>query len=208
MSVDQNKQALIDKWNQRYAGATEPGTAVQVLRGKTFLLPVQTKGQGQDQIKALDLACGLGANAVLLAQQGFTVDAWDLSPVAIEFLKKYSEQHDLSIRPQCRDVEFDPPGDDSYDVIVVSYFLERGLFPVLLKALRPGGVLFYQTFIQDKALVSGPTNPAYLLGDNELLKAFKDLRVLYYEELGSVGDITQGLRNEAMLVASKPEEKV
>ena len=96
-----------------------------------------------------------------------------------------------------------PPPPDRYDVIVVSRFLERGLFPALSAALRQGGLLFYQTFVFDKDPTIGPGNPDYLLHTNELLALARGLTVRAYREEGMVGDLTQGMRNEAMLVAQK-----
>jgi tellurite methyltransferase len=92
---------------------------------------------------------------------------------------------------------------ESYDVIVVSYFLERKLAPALIRALQPGGLLFYQTHIRDKVDDSGPANEAFLLARNELLSLFSDLTVLVYREEGRVGDIRRGFRNRAMLVGMK-----
>ena len=84
--------------------------------------------------------------------------------------------------------------------MVVSRFLERSLAGNLVRALKPGGLLFYQTFIREKADAAGPHNPAYLLRPNELLELFKDLRLLVYREEALIGDLDRGFRNEAMLV--------
>jgi hypothetical protein len=70
--------------------------------------------------------------------------------------------------------------------------------------LRPVGLLFYQTFIQQKVANIGPNNPDYLLAENELLKLFSDLTIMFYREFGTEGDHCQGLRNEAQLLAKKP----
>ena len=95
------------------------------------------------------------------------------------------------------------PEANSFDVIVVSYFLERDLFPALLFALNPGGLLFYETFIRDKPEGTGPSNPEYLLEQNELLKRCDELVIRAYREEGQVGNIAKGVRNVAMLVGQK-----
>ena len=69
------------------------------------------------------------------------------------------------------DVEQEPPQANSFDVIVVSYFLERKLAPALMNALRPNGLLFYETFIREKPQGVGPSNPDFLLGENDILIA-------------------------------------
>ena len=187
---------FIDKWDRRYE-STEV-TAIQparVLKGNTHLLPKAGH--------ALDLACGLGANARLLAKHGLDTVAWDISTVAIDKLGAYAEQSGLPLRAEVRDVELNPPPENSFDVIVVVHFLERRLARALITALRPGGLLFYQTWIHDAVDNVGPTNPDYRLAPNELLSMFGSLRILAYREEGAVGDLRQGFRNEAMLVAMK-----
>jgi SAM-dependent methyltransferase len=152
---------------------------------------------------ALDLACGLGANACLLARCGLDTVGWDYSRVAIDALTELAITTGLSLQGEVRDAIADPPQPGSFDVIVVSHFLERSLAPSLEAALRRGGLLFYQTFTRIRVDDGGPSNPAFRLDGNELLGLFSGLRVLVYREEGRVGDIRQGFRNEAMLVAQK-----
>lgn len=187
------------KWNSRYAAAEGKPRVAQVLRENHHLLPASGD--------ALDLACGLGGNALLLAQSGLVVQAWDLSSVAIDALRSCAEAECLQVQAAVRDVGEQPPMPASFDVIVVSYFLQRALAPALCAALRPGGLLFYQTFVKDKVYQQGPTNPDFLLTENELLTLFAPLRLRVYHEAGALGDITQGLRNEALFVGQKVEER-
>ncbi len=187
------------KWNSRYAAAEGKPRVAQVLRENRHLLPASGD--------ALDLACGLGGNALLLAQAGLAVQAWDLSSVAIDALRSRAAEECLQVQAAVRDVEEQPPMPASFDVIVVSYFLQRALAPTLCTALRPGGLLFYQTFVKDKVYQQGPTNPDFLLAENELLTMFAPLRLRVYHEAGTLGDITQGLRNEALFIGQKAEER-
>jgi len=69
-----------------------------------------------------------------------------------------------------------PPQAETFDVIVVSRFLERDICADIAAALKPNGVLFYQTFVH------GLSNPDYLLAPDELLSLFKELDVLEYYE--------------------------
>ena len=183
------------QWDARYAKNTDAPQACQVLREFSHLLPSQGR--------ALDLACGMGGNALLLAKQGLTAHAWDLSPVGIEKLKHIAAQQSLTVDGQVRDSINNPPAANSFDVIVVSYFLERQLFPRLLEALKPSGLLFYETFVKDKPQGIGPSNPDYLLEQNELLGLCEGLVVRAYREEGLIGDITVGVRNVAMLAAQR-----
>ncbi|KPV39129.1 methyltransferase type 12 [Thiohalorhabdus denitrificans] len=185
-------------WDKRYrersVGDSDP---VAVLEDNRHLLPAGGM--------ALDLACGLGANAVLLAEQGLKTFAWDRSSVAVEKLAAWSRENLLPITAEVRDVVVWPPEPGRFDVIVVGHFLERQLAGALRDALNPGGLLFYQTFTQTRVSDRGPRTERFRLADNELLHLFADLQVLVYREEGRVGDTARGVRDEAQLVARKPE---
>ncbi|MFO1428523.1 MAG: methyltransferase domain-containing protein [Candidatus Competibacteraceae bacterium] len=185
-------------WDQRYRDSITEQSPALVLSAHTHLLPATGT--------ALDLACGLGANALLLARHGLETWAWDISPVAIGRLDGYAAQAGLAIHTEVRDVVLKPSEPARFDVIIVSRFLERSLAPCLQAALRPGGLLFYQTFTKTRTSEAmGPRNPDFLLNDNELLRLFAPLRIRFYREEGLLGNITRGLRNEAMLIAQKVE---
>ncbi|MEJ2619686.1 MAG: methyltransferase domain-containing protein [Candidatus Thiodiazotropha sp.] len=189
-------QQLRIKWDQRYADEEKVARPAEVLLNNAHLLPKQGS--------ALDLACGLGGNALFLAGKGLEVEAWDLSAVAIQRLVQTAKQHNLNnLIAQLRDVEKQPPSAQQFDVIVVSYFLERGLIPALIQALRPDGLIFYQTFTQQAVSEDGPKNPSFRLADQELLQLFRDLRVRVYREEARLGDLSLGRRDVAMLVAQK-----
>jgi 2-polyprenyl-3-methyl-5-hydroxy-6-metoxy-1,4-benzoquinol methylase len=185
-----------EKWDERYRQAVTAVTAAAVLTDNAHLLPLNGT--------ALDLACGLGGNALALARHGLETHAWDISPVAIERLQAEARREELSVHTEVRDVERAPPPPESFDVIVVSHFLERSLCPALTAALKPGGLLFYQTFSRERVSDEGPKNPDYRLAPGELLALFPWLRPLVYRDEGWVGDPTQGFRNQALLVAKKP----
>ena len=183
-----------DRWQRRYQQAVATSvSACGVLAENAFLLPKQGR--------ALDLACGRGGNALLLARQGLDVEAWDYAPAAIEALRRQARSEALSLDAVLRDVEQEPPEPASFDVITVSYFLERAIVPGLVRALRPGGLIFYETWLGEAIDDSGPGNPDFRLGVNELLDLFGELQLLFYQEHARVGDHSQGLRNITRLVA-------
>ncbi len=188
------------KWNDIYAAcdlsnAQENTKAAHVLREYSYLLP--TSGL------ALDLACGLGGTAKLLARLGLLTHAWDISENAISHLQLSCKEQGIKIITEVRDIERKPPIANSFDVICVSYYLERHLVKNIIDALRPNGLLFYQTFINEKVSNNGPSNPSYRLQPNELLALFSPLHILVYQENGTVGDTNQGIRDTALLVAQK-----
>ncbi|MBD3671292.1 MAG: methyltransferase domain-containing protein [Gammaproteobacteria bacterium] len=181
------------RWNRRYSPEDVAGSPSEVLSRNLHLLP--PRGQ------ALDLACGLGADAMLMARHGLDVEAWDISANAIFALERQAES--LSIQGVVRDAVAHPPAPEQFDVILVARFLERSLSSHLMDALKPGGLLFYQTFSNLRIDDSGPTNPDFRLADNELLTLFAPLRIRVYREEGGLGNTDQGFRNQAMLIAQK-----
>lgn len=189
-------EGVREKWDSRYRSSDRLPPPALVLAENTHLLPVRGR--------ALDLACGLGANALLLAELGLAVSAWDLSPVAVGRLRKEAGCRGLSVDARVRDVQADPPDAEAFDVVVVAHFLERGLAPAIASSLRPGGLLFYQTFVREAVSECGPSKPGYRLETNELLRLFPCLVLRAYREEGRVGDLTRGVRDVAMLVAERP----
>jgi SAM-dependent methyltransferase len=183
---------LQEKWDRRHCDSAM-GPPLGVLTDYAHLLPRSGA--------ALDLACGLGASAVFLARSGLQTTAWDLSPVAIERLQ--ASIGELPLQAAVRDVVSSPPPANRFDVICVGHFLERDLCPVIARALKPGGLLFYQTFGRDRIDDSGPSTDRFRLATNELLKLFDGLVVRVYREEGQVGDHSKGVRNIVQLVAQQ-----
>jgi len=66
--------------------------------------------------------------------------------------------------------------------VVVTNYLWRPLFPVIVQSVAPGGVLIYETFAAGNASVGKPSRPDYLLQPGELLTACAGLRVVAYED--------------------------
>ncbi len=184
------------KWNRIYrdrrVGDSPPA---EVLAENEFLLP--------ETGKALDLACGLGSNAIFLAERGLSVTAVDLSRAAIDKLREYARVKRLVIDACRQEIDRYSFPESGYDVIVVSRFLDRSLSGAIIASLNPGGLLFYQTYTREKDAGSGPGNPDYLLAENELLNLFASLRVVFYREYGRIGNRRQGLRNEAQFIGRK-----
>ena len=186
----------VTTWEVRYQKNTShKPPPCQVLSNYTHLLP--TTGI------ALDLACGLGANALLLAHHGLKTYAWDYAETALERLQAFAQAQSVRIHTQVRDVVISPPPPATFDVIVVCHFLARNLVPTLVRALKLKGLLFYQTFTRTCVNDSGPKNSDFRLADNELLQMFASLQIVVYREEGQIGDTTQGFRNEALLIARK-----
>ena len=133
---------------------------------------------------ALDLACGKGRHALWLAERGYQVKAFDRDRAALSFLSDQAKARQLAIEPVCVDLE--QPGfrvsPSAFDVIVVVNYLHRSLFPELVNALRPGGVLIYETFTMAQAQRGRPTNPAFLLEPGELARLVTPLAIVAARE--------------------------
>ena len=90
----------------------------------------------------------------------------------------------LPLIAQVRDLEGgeNPFPRSTYDVIVVVHYLHRPLFPALVEALTPGGLLVYETFTRAQAARGKPTNPDFLLESGELVELVRPLEVLASRE--------------------------
>ncbi len=184
------------KWDKIYSQKKKATPSICVaLKENSHLLPATGR--------ALELACGLGGNALFLAKQGLRTDAWDISPIAVEKLQQAATQQNLPLSATQKDLTALDSITEQYDVIVVSHYLDRPFCKKIISMLKPEGLLFYQTFTAEKVSAGGPSNPNFVLAKNELLELFSELVVLAYREEGLVGDQTQGFRNQAMLVAIK-----
>ncbi len=196
-----NIEEIRIKWNDRYEMALVPNQVIDVLELNLHLLT----GQG----RSLDLACGLGGNALRMAELGYESHAWDISDTAIEKVQEFSQERQLNILARQCDISQEVLPAESFDIIIVSRFLLRDIVPSMIAALRPGGLIFYQTFILESAVQAqgaselGPQNHHFRLARNELLSLFSELTLRYYREEGLIGALDKGFRNEAMLVAQK-----
>lgn len=139
--------------------------------------------------KALDVATGRGRHAHFLATQGFSVHGIDRNREALAILDAQArEVEGLPITTEYIDLETDdrnPPdlGTEMYDVIMVFFYLYRPLFPRLIKALKPGGVILYETFLLENHLHrQHPRRKEFCLEPNELLTLLHDVQVLHYDE--------------------------
>ncbi|HEX5241624.1 MAG TPA: methyltransferase domain-containing protein [Tepidisphaeraceae bacterium] len=135
-------------------------------------------------LRALDVACGSGRDAVYFAMNGYQVDAIDLLPDALQRANDLASRHRVQIRTIQQDLQTQPvlPAGQ-YDLIVVFRYLQRSLMPALSKALRPGGYLVYETFHeQNRQTGLKPSNPDHLLKTGELASSFSELEILIADD--------------------------
>ncbi len=188
-------KALRDKWDRVYRSGASITAPATVLSENLFLLPATGS--------ALDLASGLGANALLLAKQGLTTQAWDISDAAMCHIQQQAVAHAIAIKTFTGEITPSSFSANTFDVIVVSRFLDRSICNAIMESLKPNGLLFYQTYTQYKSSEHGPKNPRFLLAKNELLQLFSALKLVFYRENEGLGGAQQGLRNEAQFIGQK-----
>jgi SAM-dependent methyltransferase len=191
------------KWNKRYETGPPLPKAPEPFLAKSFQQFLATHPPGS----ALDVAGGAGRHALWLAQRGWRVKLIDIAEAAVA----HALENAARIIPQPVSCSAEPLliaevvdlnssldlGSEQYDLVLVFLYLQRRLFPVLVRALKPGGLLIYETYtIERQTLGGGPANPAYLLEPVELLRAFQTIEILDYRE--------DHLKGTAELVARKP----
>lgn len=132
---------------------------------------------------AVDLATGRGSGAVWLAQRDYRVLAVDISRVAVSQARaragEAGRSNVLFVQADLDDWCLPPR---SVDLITVFRFLDRRLFNMISRALRPGGLLFYQTRTVGWLARAPGASPTYLLRRGELLRLSRDLSVVAYLE--------------------------
>jgi SAM-dependent methyltransferase len=134
--------------------------------------------------RALDVACGRGRHALWLASHGYDTLAVDRNRVALDALAAEAERLRLPIQTHVHDLETGDVslGQELFDVVIVVRYLHRPLFPSLVSALRPGGVLVYETFTTAHTPCRKPSNPAFLLQPGELPGLVAPLTLLAVRE--------------------------
>jgi SAM-dependent methyltransferase len=137
--------------------------------------------------RALDLACGKGRNASWLAEHGWQVTAVDRSPVAIPGVDTHVadlEKHEF------------PIAEASWDLIVVSLYLQRDLFEPIKRGLKPGGVALVIVLLME----AGHERSIFRVQPGELAEYFEGWEISHYYE----GKSTDHHRAVAEIVATKP----
>jgi SAM-dependent methyltransferase len=171
-----------DKWNQRYLEGTHGNLSPDSLLIDAFDRYIEPLFPNAGV--ALDIAGGTGRHAIFLAKKGWKVRLTDIAEAGIANARQNADSLASRIDFRVEDLTRFDGARESYDLILVFFFLRREMFPELVKALKPGGLLIYKGYTRGQAKFGGgPTNPDYLFGENELLDSFRELQVLHYAEL-------------------------
>ena len=196
-------------WDERFRSGdhadAEPDPFLEQLEEYADLFP-PARGAGGPKAgrpkarrpKALDLACGAGRNAVYLAERGWDVTACDISLEGLRKARDLARERGVRLNVFCQDLETVQLPVAYFNLILCFFYLQRELFPQIKAALRPQGFLVYKTYTTDQLRFPGrPRHPLHMLQPQELLEAFRDFRVLCYQEFVKE-------RGVAQLIAQKP----
>ena len=186
-------------WDERYreeeAAGQERGPAAFLVEQRRLLPP---RG------RALDVAMGTGRNTLYLASLGYEVTGIDVSGVAVARCGEEAVRLGLRIEAIQADLESYGMASDAYEIVIDFYYLQRELAPHLTAALRPGGVLVFETFTTEQRQFGwGPQQEEFLLQPGELRSLFPGLEVLAYREGLVERESERGTKAVAGLVARK-----
>ena len=178
-----------ERWNIRHVKKPMKTTVSPTLKKYIEYANVGT---------AIDLACGTGRNTHFLEELGFKIDAVDLSDYALSQIK--DSKNILKIETDLDQYNIEK---NRYDLLINFNYLNRRLMTQMSDALNDDGILIFETFIiAHEKPENGSMNPDYLLKDNELQEAFKDLDIIFYEERDDTNSYGEKVR-VGVIVAKK-----
>ena len=131
-----------------------------------WIATLASQAAGRESV--LDLACGSGRHGRLFLRAGCAVTFTDIDLGGVG---------DLASDPKATLYQADLEGGswpfepESFDLVVVTNYLWRPRLDALLRTVRPGGALLYQTFAVGNERFGKPSNPAFLLREGELKQA-------------------------------------
>lgn len=179
------------RWNEKYRlGEHSSLQPSALLEGLDTLLPRSGR--------ALELAGGVGRNALWLARRGLQVTLADISDVALKVARNRFAQQGLLLETLQIDLEQEPFPQGPWDLVLSVHFLWRPLFQILPSVLVPAGrfVCIQPTRSNLERHAKPPAR--FLLDDGELPRLAAGMEILKYEE----GWLAEG-RHEALLVARR-----
>jgi SAM-dependent methyltransferase len=174
------------RWDERWAAAPDSVGAMppDVISAHPELLDIiPTTGQ------ALDIACGLGAQALWLAERGLAVTAIDVSSVAIDRLASAGQQLGHQLHAEVWDTDEGlPPALTDLAVIVCQRYRSPALYGEFVSRLRIGGVLILSV-LSTVGLEGEPG--AFHAPAGDLIDAFDrdDVEVLLHDETNGQASI-------------------
>ncbi len=151
----------------------------------------------------LDLACGECHNGIFVAQGGAEVVCCDWAAERLAEAGRIAGKFGVRVAIWQLDLEtpgVDPLPEETYGAILIFRYLHRPLIPNIRKAVRPGGLLVYESFTTAQAQFGRPHSPHHLLQEGELQMWFEDWEIIHHFE----GIQQDPMRAIAQIVCRKP----
>ena len=168
-------QSDIDRWEARYRA----GSAAYAARPSPLVLDWLGR---LPRGRALDVACGLGATAIALADAGFDVEAIDIAPTALARAREAANRRGVTVDWRCADLADWRLPEARYDLIVNIHFVNRDLAAQFADALKPGGWLLFEQHLRWPQPVARPGSPHFRLRPGELRHLLWQLDSVHYQE--------------------------
>jgi SAM-dependent methyltransferase len=183
------------KWDKKYTDN------IKLREKRVVSKKLEKYSDTVDVGKALDVACGTGRNSIYLAQKGFSVDALDISKVAIEHLNSLDIDN---IQAQEVDLDEYDVSLDSYDLILMCNFLDRALIRKLLDGLKVGGILIVETYMHHPMNTKPNLTPEFLLQKEELKSFLKEgFELVDYDEFDNDTGEMYRMRKQSIVIKRK-----
>jgi tellurite methyltransferase len=186
------------RWDNRYSHETERFA----LRAPRHLITSHLDVLPPNGL-ILDAACGTTSTGRYLAARGWRVLAVDVSLAALRLARLKVQKEALPISFAVMDMVDPWLPSAHFDVILNFYFLSRPIIPTYRQSLKPGGLLFFETYLRERH-----TNPTRYLESQELRRFFDDWDILHYLEVERLVRSRTGFeetRWTAQLIARKPK---
>ena len=160
--------ALADEWDERYTSLGD-----QIPDGAPSAVVVDV-ARSLTPGTALDIGCGVGADAVWLAGQGWTTTALDVSQVALDRAAARSRHAGVHVEWVCSRLEDLPLPTNRFDLVTAHFPALRHSAAqdaerALLSAVAPGGTLLvvhHADIDVEKAKAHGFDPAVYLSHDD------------------------------------------
>jgi len=184
-----------ERWNRKYSESPSHWLEPDPFLMRAFAEHVVPRFPNGGT--ALDLAGGAGRHSIWLAKQGWEVTLIDISDTGVEQARQNAGPLVSHIHFAVNDLTRFTASQTRFDLVVVFFYLDRKIFPEIVKSIKPGGLLIYKTHtVGQLNLPGGPKDSAYLLQPGELERLAEGLRVLHYSEVVAK-------KSTARIVASK-----
>lgn len=156
-------------------------------------------------MRVLDVACGQGCHAIAAAQRGASVIAIERNPDLLREAEGAARKSNVSVEWVHADPARDPLPHGQFDVVMQYHDLDRSRIPRLLEAVKPGGYLQFEAFLErQRDLGWGPTSDEHLLKTGELWSLAQGFEILLAREALEILD--GRTRAVASILARRPPQ--